>query len=87
MLTKKQLHISDELTRVQTQISYMTYLLNEQNFTKIQLMFFSKRNNQREQFNALDQNNFEFDLQFELVKLLTDNLEQLRERLTELQQF
>ena len=72
------------LSETEGKIAYFQLLLSHVTFLDISIMFFTKARDGRKQYQALRQNDFAFNLELELTKLLNENLDQLREQRDEL---
>ena len=66
-----------ELSQVETKIAKMQSILNQNIISDVSLFFFTENKQGLQNAHSLAQIDFEFDLHFEITKLLIDNLDQL----------
>ena len=73
-----------ELSQIETKIAKMQSILNQNIISDVSLFFFTENKQGVQNAHSLAQLDFEFDLQFEITKLLIDNLDQLISYKTEI---
>ena len=66
-----------ELSQVESKIAKMQFILNQNIVSDVSLFFFTESKQGSQNAHSMAQLDFEFDLQFEVTKLLIDNLDQL----------
>ena len=75
--------ISVKISQLENKIAAMDLILKQSRLNKIAILFFSYSKTDQDIFHYLQQNDFEFNLELELAKLLLDNKEQLIQKLEE----
>jgi len=75
--------ISVKISQIENKIAAMDLILKQSRLGNIAISFFSYSKTDRKSLHYLQQNDFEFNLQVELTKLLLDNKEQLIQKLEE----
>ena len=75
--------ISVKISQLENKIASMDLILKQSRFNNIAISFFSYSKTDRKSLHYLQQNDFEFNLEVELTKLLLDNKEQLIQKLEE----
>ena len=75
--------ISVKISQLENKIASMDLILKQSRFNNIAISFFSYSKTDKKSLHYLQQNDFEFNLQVELTKLLLDNKEQLIQKLEE----
>jgi len=73
-----------ELSQIETKIAKMQSILNQNIISDVSLFFFTENKQGLQNAHSLAQLDFEFDLQYEITKLLIDNLDQLISYKTEI---
>lgn len=72
-----------EMAEIEKKISQMKVIISQLSFSDISIMFFTRSKLGERMYHCLRQDNFEFNLEVELTKLLMENYEQLNDRLAE----
>ena len=75
--------ISVKISKLENKIAAMDLILKQSRLGDIAISFFSYSKTDSKSLHYLQQNDFEFNLQVELTKLLLDNKEQLIQKLEE----
>ena len=75
--------ISVKISQLENKIAAMDLILKQSRLNKIAILFFSYSKTDKKSLHYLQQNDFEFNLEVELTKLLLDNKEQLIQKLEE----
>ena len=75
--------ISVKISQLENKIAAMDLILKQSRLKNIAISFFSYSKTDKKSLHYLQQNDFEFNLQVELTKLLLDNKEQLIQKLEE----
>ena len=75
--------ISVKISQLEDKIAAMDLILKQSRLGDIAISFFSYSKTDSKSLHYLQQNDFEFNLQVELTKLLLDNKEQLIQKLEE----
>ena len=68
---------------IEQKISHMKVIISQLSLSDISIMFFTRSKSGDRMYHCLRQDNFEFNLELELTKLLWENYEQLNDRLAE----
>ena len=75
--------ISVKIYQLENKIAAMDLILKQSRLKNIAISFFSYSKTDKKSLHYLQQNDFEFNLEVELTKLLLDNKEQLIQKLEE----
>ena len=75
--------ISVKISQLENKIAAMDLILKQSILKDIAISFFSYSKTDKKTLHHLQQNDFEFNLEVELTKLLLDNKEQLIQKLEE----
>ena len=75
--------ISVKISKLENKIAAMDLILKQSRLGDIAISFFSYSKTDSKSLHYLQQNDFEFNLEVELTKLLLDNKEQLIQKLEE----
>ena len=75
--------ISVKISQLENKIAAMDLILKQSRLKNIAISFFSYSKTDKKSLHYLQQNDFEFNLEVELTKLLLDNKEQLIQKLEE----
>ena len=75
--------ISVKIYKLENKIAAMDLILKQSRLQNIAICFFSYSKTDKKSLHYLQQNDFEFNLEVELTKLLLDNKEQLIQKLEE----
>ena len=75
--------ISVKISQLENKIAAMDLILKQSRLQEIAISFFSYSKTDQKSLHYLHQNDFEFNLEVELTKLLLDNKEQLIQKLEE----
>ena len=75
--------ISVKISQLENKIAAMDLILKQSRLQHIAISFFSYSKTDKKSLHYLQQNDFEFNLEVELTKLLLDNKEQLIQKLEE----
>ena len=72
-----------KMADIEQKISQMKVIISQLSFSDISIMFFTRSKLGKRMYHCLRQEQFEFNLEVELTKLLMENYEQLNDRLAE----
>lgn len=72
---------------IEKKISQMKIIMSQLSVSDISIMFFTRSKFGDRMYHCLRQDNFEFNLEVELTKLLMENWEQLNDRLAETKDY